>query len=1210
MRRRLILLGTSLVLIAAILAGLDAAAARLLNSDDLRQRVLALAVREGIDLGFDGVRLHLLPRPRVTFSGIRLAGNTPVTGTVASVSVFPRLRSLLAGRIDAGLLALNGPDLRVDLTRRPATTGSPPAAAPDPRTTAAALLSDIARRLQTEAPGLALRIDGGTVRFLNAGRTALLLASTDARFAAANDRVDLQVRCSSDLWEDLHLDTTLRLPDVTGTGTFDVVNLRGLPLAQAVDPELAASLGLTILSVQGTFSIPDPQSVTIQTGGTAPTVTIRRGDTQVPLRVAQFAAAVDIRPDTVDVHVAGLDVESPQIHLSGTVAVDRRLPQIRIAVDAANADLAALRAAVTALVPDSDAVKPVADIVRAGRLDRLRLTAVGATVADLGRPTNFILRGSVADARLVVPPTDLRLRDVAGDFAIVGGILRADRAGGRTGNTAIRDTHLRIPLIGGMTDFALSGFVDADAADLPDLLYHFVFDDTFRAHLRNIGDVRGSVAARLAVRRTWLGWSTRVDTTSFDVTATDRALGLTAQLRGGRFSYDPGRIAAVGLDGRIGQSQLTRVAARWGLGEVAGVAVVSGPATVELADAARFVHRYRPAWGDVTGIRTAGGPVSLDYLQLHVPVEPSDPWRLATRGATASATFVTAGPLEAVTVATRFSGTRALLGLSDLSIAAADARLTGAGCVMGRDTGAPRFDLLLAGTLGPTATAAFAAAAGLPPEAGSRRQIVAPNLLLVWQPGAFTAVRGPLDIADGPFIDLDMQWSPQRLDVRRLLVKDNRSNAAIALQMAANQLDVQFRGRLAHETVDTLLARNQYVWGTVEGDFAARILTDRADAAQASGTLTAQGVVIPMRHGPAAFIESVTLRSQPTQVLIDSGSVTWGENRLSVNGRVDLSAGSIGLDLAVHAAELDLEPLVEMAAPAPTAAGGPFHGLPRIPVRGIVRVDADRVGFHDLTWEGVAARVKLADSGLEALITSGTYCHIDTPGTLKITESGIAVALMPRAREQPLSATLACLNAGRTAASGSYSLQADLAGHAPAAQLARSVAGPITFDATNGRIANMGWFGRVLRVLQPTSVFKGRLPDLDDDGLDYSEASFTGTVNNGRVEITEAVLKSDLLTLAASGAVDFVKSEIDLAVLASPVGGVNVALGDIPIIGGIFGKSLVSIPVSVSGSLDEPRVIPMDPAAVGAQLFGILERTVQTPVRLIQPLLPNKNRND
>lgn len=1202
MRRRLIYLGVAFLLVAAAMVGLDAAASRMLSGDDLRGRVQALAARLDIDITFEDARLHILPRPRLTFVTVRIGGG-PVTGSIDSVSVFPRVRAMLSGKLEAGLLALNTPDLRIDVTPLDTSAGTP-AAAPDTRATVAARVSDLARRLQASAPGLALRMDRGTVRFVSAGRTALLLASTDARLAVADDELQLQLRCSSDLWEDLGLQAALRLPDFTGTGSFDVVQLRGLPLAQALDPDVAAALGLTVVSVNGAFSIPDPHTLTLQATGSAPTVTIRRGDTQVALRVAQFAAGVALHPERIEIKLDGIDLESPKLHLSGALSVDRKLPQVRLTLDANDADLAALRATATTLVPDSDVVRQVADIVRAGHLDTLRFSAVGGSAAELGQPGNFGLHGRVSKARLVVPPTSFRLTDVAGDFAIAGGVLRADRASGRTGNTSVSDGHLRIPLLGGIADFALSCRVAADAADVPDILYHFVFDETFRSHLRNIADVSGSIAAELSVRRTWLGWTTRVDTTAFDVRATNRNLGLPLHLRGGRFSYDPARIAAVGVSGRIGQSELTRASGRWGFGEVADVAVLSGPAAVELADASRIAHHYHAGFAARLGIRDASGPVSFDVLRLHVPITPSDSWRLATQGVTPGATFTTDSPLQAVTIATRFAGTRDVLGLSDTAITFADARLTGAGCIMDRGTGLPRFDLQLVGSFGPAATAALATAAGLPPEVGSRREVTAPNLMLVWQPGTFANVQSPFDIANGPFLDLDMQWSPQRVDVRRLLVRDRHSEAILALQMASNQLDVQFRGRLDHETVDNLIARNQYVWGSIEGDFAARVLTTQPDAAQARGTLTARSVVIPMHAGPAAFIESVTLRSEPTRVVVDSGTLTWGDNRLSVNGRADLSAGNIGLDLNVSAPLLDLDPLLATAGPAADVRHSEFRGLPSIPLRGVVRVNADRVSLRDLTWDGVDARVRLTDSGPEALVTGGTFCHLDTPGTIKVTPAGLAVALLPRANEQPLGATLACINAGRTAATGSYTLQADLTGTAPAQQLLGSLSGPINFSATDGRINHMGWLGRVMQVLQPTSVFRGKLPDLDDEGLDYSQASFSGTLHNGTFEIAEAVLRAEPLTLVASGSVNFVTSTMDLAVLASPIGRVNSVLGSIPVLGDILGGAAVSIPVSVSGSLEDPTVIPMNPTAVGEQLFGILKRTVQTPVRLIQPLFP------
>jgi len=62
----------------------------------------------------------------------------------------------------------------------------------------------------------------------------------------------------------------------------------------------------------------------------------------------------------------------------------------------------------------------------------------------------------------------------------------------------------------------------------------------------------------------------------------------------------------------------------------------------------------------------------------------------------------------------------------------------------------------------------------------------------------------------------------------------------------------------------------------------------------------------------------------------------------------------------------------------------------------------------------------------------------------------------------------------------------------------------------------------------------------------------------------------------------------------------------IPLVGDILGGSLISVPVGVSGNLNEPKVTLLPPAAVGEGLLGIMKRTLEVPVKVIQPMIPGK----
>jgi hypothetical protein len=85
------------------------------------------------------------------------------------------------------------------------------------------------------------------------------------------------------------------------------------------------------------------------------------------------------------------------------------------------------------------------------------------------------------------------------------------------------------------------------------------------------------------------------------------------------------------------------------------------------------------------------------------------------------------------------------------------------------------------------------------------------------------------------------------------------------------------------------------------------------------------------------------------------------------------------------------------------------------------------------------------------------------------------------------------------------------------------------------------------------------------------------------------------------GEVDLTKNEVNLTLLIAPLRTIDKVIDSVPLVGNIFGGSLVSIPVQVSGDWNDPTVIPLSPSAVGSKLLGHVKRAFQLPLKMIQP---------
>ena len=94
------------------------------------------------------------------------------------------------------------------------------------------------------------------------------------------------------------------------------------------------------------------------------------------------------------------------------------------------------------------------------------------------------------------------------------------------------------------------------------------------------------------------------------------------------------------------------------------------------------------------------------------------------------------------------------------------------------------------------------------------------------------------------------------------------------------------------------------------------------------------------------------------------------------------------------------------------------------------------------------------------------------------------------------------------------------------------------------------------------------------------------------------------MEIAGHGNIDFIDKKVDLKVLVAPLKTVDFIIKKTPVIGGILGGTLVSIPVRVKGDMSNPNISYLSASTAGSRLLDIMKNALQAPVKLIQPVMP------
>jgi hypothetical protein len=283
-----------------------------------------------------------------------------------------------------------------------------------------------------------------------------------------------------------------------------------------------------------------------------------------------------------------------------------------------------------------------------------------------------------------------------------------------------------------------------------------------------------------------------------------------------------------------------------------------------------------------------------------------------------------------------------------------------------------------------------------------------------------------------------------------------------------------------------------------------------------------------------------------------------------------------------------------------------------LPLQGTLRLKSKNLTYEGLNWSPVNANISFKTGVLSIAVTEADLCGISTPGNLEITAQNLRLDFEPMSKDQEVDSTFDCLFDAKGVASGHFDLQSKVTAQGTGEDIVRSSQGNIVFQAEDGRIYHhdeFGVLGKVFTRLSVADMFKGKLPDMKTEGFPYKSLRIKAKLEGGKLRLEEGYLNGEGMQIFCAGDVDLVDEKLDLEVAVAPLKTVDTVVSHIPLVGRILGGTLVSVPVKVTGDWSNPEVDAMPASSVGKGLLGIIKRTVETPVAVVQPLVPEEEQN-
>ena len=641
--------------------------------------------------------------------------------------------------------------------------------------------------------------------------------------------------------------------------------------------------------------------------------------------------------------------------------------------------------------------------------------------------------------------------------------------------------------------------------------------------------------------------------------------------------------------------------------------IESGKATVVLDDIYERRSLLVNLYDSLRNMKKLEGTVKLESLKLSGALLHPQKWIIETTGSVKDIDVDYSelpGPVKIERG--QFKVNRRTVTLNNIHASIFDSSFTAAAVISGSGQAIDSANVAMNGNMGPETVRWVSKIFKLPPEHTLRAPLTISDAHLVWQVGSNLAITGLAAIRNGPTFSLDLRRYADELAIKQLIIRDEDSHAAIALTYGKNLVDFSFKGSLTEKALNRMFERTSFQHGWMKGDFLAHIRLDKPGASSAQGYLEGAHLIVPLGGNEPLKISHASLHANNKTLKVDSATFSFADNQFVLIGDIQALGSGFRLDMdaATDAINVDkIQQALTGEKNPPEKLSGKSSNKNSV-LQGIIRLQAKSVSWGRYTTSPVSADILFERKGVRAAITDAALCGITIPGNLRFVDDNIALDFKPKVTGAQLEPALDCIWGKDLRISGIVDLKTKVSAWGKSNKLVRALQGKVDFWAKDGYIYRFPLLAKILSFLNVTELLRGKVPNLTAEGLGYNSIIIKGDIRNGIFVLSEAVIDGTTMQLVGQGEIDIANNSIDLTVLVAPFKTVDYLVSKIPLVNYVLKDTLISIPLRITGKLDNPSIIILSPTAVGKGVLGIMKRTLFLPVKIIEPIIPREKEKE
>ena len=942
---------------------------------------------------------------------------------------------------------------------------------------------------------------------------------------------------------------------------------------------------------------------------TTPALTVNRAGKKVTIDCDKLKAILRMDGDKVIFSLVDLTLTQPALKLSGQLLADPKASGFSFDLTGQDLDVDAIRTAALDLGGDNETIKDIFAYVKGGRIPNISVRSKSKSLPDLGDLDNIVILGRMQNGDISIDDIGMQLAEVNGDVLILKGCLDASGAGARLGETIGHDGALKISLTDDKDTFYLDIMLNAQLDQVPAVLKKIIDDDeAFIQELSLIKNLKGTAKARLVLGESLDEINTKVKVSEMNFSADYQRVPFPIKISRGKLLFTENMVSTEGLDGRVGDSPFSRVSSHVQWQKGFSIDIPSGSLALDFDELYPWIASFDALKDDLADVKDVKGHLEFSSLKLKSPHDKSDQWQLIGTGEVREVAIDTTLLPEALHL---FSGKIQLkpnqFSFQKLNARLLDADLDLSGSLSGSFLHPDSVEVSVNGESGEKATIFLQQKLHLPTSYAVHAPLQFTGTQVTWQQAADFSFKGDISFPKGVKIFTDFQYRPGDLTIKHLDIQDQDSQTTFKFDLQKNVVNLEFNGYLHDKTLDRIFVAEKLSNGWLKGDLQVSFVRGKLNQSIVQGELEGGGLLVPMTEGEALVIDELALTAKNNRIAVNHLSFTQQENRVDLKGGIGLTADGFVLDLDASAGALKWSasekiPVKSSSTQLDKSKIFSWH----YPVAGAIRLAAESFTWENYTWKPFYAEISRIKDGVNVEVSESQLCGIDSVGSLQITGNELALDFQLTAKDQDVAPRYACLTKDRIQMTGLFDLNAQIKARGRPEDLLHSVQGHFDFNARKGQITQDKKLSRILEVVNFTEIVKGKIPDLKSNGFNYETITVQGEIENDMMVFKKFFMDGKTLDLIGHGKLDLNLRIFDVELLAAPFKTVDSAIKHIPGVNYLMAGNLVSIPVSVKGDVADPKVSIMSASAVRSSLLDFAKRTIKSPIKLIESVIPGK----